>query len=110
MGKFASAKKKNPVYERFVPTSARSDGPRREKSEEKISYYSCKCLTKDNWCSHYDTRPSFCKNYPLSSFIQEEKVLKGCGFRIQRKNYRPKIRNKALKSLVDGVLQKNELD
>ena len=99
LSKFKIALAKNPVYQRFVPVPKRG----------VVNHYQCTCLTKDNRCSAYDSRPSFCRNYPLSSFIQEEKVLAGCGFRLARKDFRPWIRSKALLALVEGVLEKNGL-
>ncbi len=92
---FQKAVQKNPIYQRFLPVLS---------SRKKIDHYQCSCLTKDNHCSKYETRPSFCRNYPLSNFLNEDRILPGCGFFIARKDFRPRVCNLTLKKLMEGMI------
>lgn len=73
---------KDPVFERFRPTW-RGTG---------IDHFSCQCLTPDNRCNDYENRPTLCRQYPFSTFVQEDQIHAGCGYFIAQKQgwFRPK--------------------
>jgi len=99
MEKYEKLKLEIKKYERFTPHQA---------SKNMIRSYNCNALTNDNMCSKYDTRPQFCKNYPMSSFLQFNTIKKGCGFSIQRRDISPKIWNKHLQMRIQQVESVNK--
>ena len=89
-----------PVYKRFIPTL--------KPKSAQIDYYCCSFLTHDRRCSDYHRRPSFCQNYPQSSFMAFDRVRKGCGYKIIRTSLSPKIKNKTLRQLISSVIHHSE--
>ena len=97
------------------PMNDRADFERRMKDKQgytqfsphyegdRIACFSCQWLTPHNKCAHYDRRPLFCRQYPMSTFVQHSRIYDGCGFYIAPKTFQPKIRYSGLKSLIKTV-------
>ncbi len=90
-------------YDSFLPHYHRTN-------PEKIVSFSCQWLTKNNRCRHYQDRPLFCRQYPLSAFIQHGHVYDGCGYYVALKDLRPVIRNKAFLDLMATIQIKTKSD
>ena len=76
-------------YHRFKPKVKNS----------QINAYDCSCLTSDNKCSDYQSRPSLCVNYPHSYFYEHGHIHSSCGYKvsINQDNFRllfPNIKQK----------------
>ncbi len=89
---------RDPIYRRFNPVVR----------NKKILHYTCSCLTKENLCNDYANRPSFCRTYPFSAFLQEDKIENACGYFIQKKSISPWFRNKTLTRLINNLYEQNK--
>jgi Fe-S-cluster containining protein len=104
--KFNKLKAESPMYDRFKPVSVNTGYG---CGEDKIRYYSCSHLSKDGYCIDHESRPLFCRNYPMSNFLLYDYVPRHCGYRILRKNISPTFGNKAFLALFDNVVRLNHL-
>lgn len=97
--KFKEHLKENPKYTRFTP----------EKNiGTKILSYSCDCLNPENKCTDYKNRPQICKSYPVSFFIQNDKIYDTCGYKVTPK-FTPKIKNTKLKIRIQTLQKLNNI-
>ena len=96
---FNEALLNNTKYARFKPFYF--------TNSESIQSFSCKCLSLNNLCTDYSNRPKFCQQYPVSSFIQFDHLLKGCGYSLKRTNIIPFMVNQKFKKRVENVLKLN---
>jgi len=99
---FASLQNHQPIYSRFRPI----DG----EATHKIKHFDCSCLTKDNKCADYQGRPAFCRNYPVSYFLQHDRILAGCGYKVSLRQRLPRLSNQRLRDRVQQVCSLNSLD
>lgn len=79
------------TYKRFTPTF---------QSGNRIRHFSCSCLSPNNLCTDYENRPTPCRNYPVSSFMQFDSIKEGCGYKILPKRENFKILNRRLRHLI----------
>ena len=68
--------------------------------DSSIDYFSCSCLTSDNFCSSYNDRPKFCKTYPYSVLISDGEIHPGCGYYISQKLRLPFFASESLKKHI----------
>jgi len=97
---FEKLKTRQPIYKRFMPIMS---------SANRIRFFSCSSLSTTNRCHHYETRPKFCRNYPLSAFIQSDCIPLKCGYNVQRKQFLPVIKNKQLLTYISNLVFLNRL-
>ncbi|MBL6722522.1 MAG: YkgJ family cysteine cluster protein [Candidatus Margulisbacteria bacterium] len=83
-----------PSYECFMPTVINS----------KISSFNCSCLTDQNTCSRYATRPTICRQYPESFFFQHGHIHDHCGFIILKNEKKIKWLLPSIKQDIDAFL------
>ena len=81
---------KNNIFSRFIPVYV----------GKKITYFNCSCLTQDNLCSAYRTRPYFCRQYPMSVLVADDYLHPGCGFYFFKKFSLPFFSTQALKQHI----------
>ena len=67
-----------PAYKRFYI---------RGKDEDGNLIFACKYVTEDGLCSVYDKRLRMCRKYPASKISYPGKLHKGCGYRVEEKNF-----------------------
>ena len=87
---------KNKSYTRFNPNFTK-------KNSQKIKHFNCSSLNQNNLCNDYKNRPTFCRNYPMSSFIKLNEIQKDCGYKVQKKTHFPTYKNKRLQKLIQGI-------
>lgn len=51
------------------------------KSKDEVSFFSCRYVTDDNKCSIHNSRPDFCRHYPVCS--KDGFFFDACGYREQ---------------------------
>ena len=66
--------KQNPNYYSFEPNHIAG----------KISSFDCSCLTQNNRCSRYSSRPSICQKYPTSFFYEHGFIYDSCGYYVEK--------------------------
>ena len=54
----------------------------------QISSYDCNCLTNDNQCSRYTTRPNMCRKYPTSFFYDHGFIYDSCGYHVEKNDHK----------------------
>jgi len=99
---FSSLQDEAPHYSRFNPIAA--------EEKHKIKHFDCSCLTKDNKCADYKGRPDFCRNYPVSYFLQHDRILPGCGYKVSLRQSLPRIPNQRLRDRVQKICSLNSLE
>jgi len=87
---FKSIVKKNSIMSRFKPNLL----------GKTIQYFDCSCLTKDNLCSHYDTKPQFCSQYPYSILYSDATLHHDCGYFLTQRFGLPFFSSSVLKKTV----------
>jgi Fe-S-cluster containining protein len=88
---FSELQKKEPSFDRFYVNEIEGD---------RIKYYGCASLSESMTCLEYDTRPSLCRQYPYSMFLDVDKIRKGCGYFVRRRSWRPRWVYSKLKTKV----------
>ncbi len=91
-------KKRSTAYKRFTPVL---------DDNNKINHYSCSSLDKNNLCKCYNSRPSFCRTYPMSNFLQHDVIPKHCGYYIASKQIKPSIQHPLLIKWITTLKKKN---
>ncbi|MFT5171015.1 MAG: Fe-S-cluster containining protein [Candidatus Marinamargulisbacteria bacterium] len=84
-------------YLRFEP---KTDG-------KKIKSFSCRCLSADNLCAEYDSRPTFCRNYPMSSFLELGSINDGCGYQVLQKSISPTVFDRQMIGRIEYIRKEN---
>jgi hypothetical protein len=68
---------KNSEYKVFSPVY--------NNSSDYIGYFICARLGEGQLCQDYACRFSFCRNFPASSFVKQDRLPQGCNFRLKLK-------------------------
>lgn len=98
---FSELLENNKRFESFTPNL--------NPESKKIVSFNCKCLTSDNLCNAYETRPYVCRSYPYSVFNSEDYIREGCGYYIKMKKKLPKFSCNRLKQKVQCVKFNNRI-
>ena len=88
--KFNRIVKKDKSMSRFIP----------KLKKGLIDYFTCTCLTTNNLCSKYESRPKFCRTYPFSVLVTDGVIHPGCGFYITEKQSLPSFASAELKQKI----------
>lgn len=56
------------------------------EDQEVTKVMGCRYLKEDNRCAHYRLRPGVCRNWPKMHYFREPTILKGCGYRVVKRN------------------------
>ena len=91
---FKAKCKETPSYSRFIPQL---------NDDSSINSFLCRCLKQNNTCNDYENRPLICHRYPFSHFILFDQILDGCGYKVCKKDFQPKIRNQRLLHYIEKV-------
>jgi Fe-S-cluster containining protein len=71
--------------------------------DQKIHHYNCSCLNSENRCAKYDSRPNFCRSYPIGHFLAHLSLEKGCGYHISQKEFQPSIKQPRFNQVVQTI-------
>lgn len=59
-----------------------------KKDENENIVLGCKKQKDDGTCSIYKWRPFVCRNYPKKSIYHNAEMLEGCGFKVNKKQFK----------------------
>ncbi len=75
LSRFNDLCRKDSLLSRFSPVS----------NNDTIEYFDCRCLTDNNICSEYESRPLFCVQYPDNIMLSDAVLHRGCGYFITQR-------------------------
>ncbi|MBI59782.1 hypothetical protein CL657_01025 [bacterium] len=67
---------------------------------DAIDFFDCRCLTSDNYCSSYQSRPKFCVQYPRNILFSDAQLYEGCGYYLKQVIYLPFFSSSSLKKKI----------
>jgi hypothetical protein len=82
---------KRPEYSRFTPRIEAG----------KIHCFDCTCLTPENRCSAYETRPKVCQDYPMGTMLAGRPLHVDCGYSVQLRPQAPLLSDPRFRQLIE---------
>lgn len=96
---FDTVQRKAPhTYQRFIPEHATESD-----DSSTILCFNCQDLGDDNRCKRYESRPTFCQRYPLSSFLKNDALMTDCGYKLLRTRTPIPGKNKSFTERLQSV-------